>query len=429
MANEKDCQKAQEQLSEYLDQRLPAQNMRMLETHLYTCVNCQKKWEELKRIRAWLKDTPTYKPPESFYTQVMRKIEKTPKAQTLLSGYRWKALATACVLIITIFVVRDSGKFMNQASKPAMNEVVHLEKQSRLEKGRADKPRLLFDRETEKKKDAGREQFQYDIVSNFRQPSVEDSFGSLERRVVHRTARDRVDPLRLNEPVDSRGRFKVGRKASPTKLKKAEVPEPIVQKSISEPTPGQRPLRASQTTPKSSASSITEQVVISAGKSVPQEIEEVIMEQEDSKQDNQKYLDSLDEKGSQWKGQRSSIHQFKTVIIESEPGWVKLWEEHSGSLQADPQTRSFAKEPQAASTTPTINFENFQVVAIFAGEKPTGGYSIEIISVQKISDKLIIQYKERAPSPNLMVIQILTQPFHIMTIPKTNLPISFQKIP
>jgi hypothetical protein len=49
-------------------------------------------------------------------------------------------------------------------------------------------------------------------------------------------------------------------------------------------------------------------------------------------------------------------------------------------------------------------------VSIFAGEKPTGGYSIEITGVDRTGGNCIVRYRIVPPDPDMMVTQALTYP-------------------
>ncbi len=56
------------------------------------------------------------------------------------------------------------------------------------------------------------------------------------------------------------------------------------------------------------------------------------------------------------------------------------------------------------------------VVVIFAGEKVTGGYAVELVSVAPADDRIDIVVKETAPDKDAMVIQAVTYPYIIVRI-------------
>jgi hypothetical protein len=50
------------------------------------------------------------------------------------------------------------------------------------------------------------------------------------------------------------------------------------------------------------------------------------------------------------------------------------------------------------------------------GVKPTGGYHLEVTNIHKTSDELIVTTKFQAPSPDEIVIQMMTRPFDLIVI-------------
>jgi hypothetical protein len=50
------------------------------------------------------------------------------------------------------------------------------------------------------------------------------------------------------------------------------------------------------------------------------------------------------------------------------------------------------------------------VVAIHAGQRPTGGYSVEVTGVERAGDDCTVRYRVRGPGPDDIVTQALTYP-------------------
>lgn len=78
--------------------------------------------------------------------------------------------------------------------------------------------------------------------------------------------------------------------------------------------------------------------------------------------------------------------------------------------------------------TPEINFDKEMVVALFLGEKNSGGYAISVEKIFNTSNKTYVVYKETSPKPGEMVTTVMTQPFTIAKIPKTSKEIVFKKL-
>lgn len=100
--------------------------------------------------------------------------------------------------------------------------------------------------------------------------------------------------------------------------------------------------------------------------------------------------------------QRSSNLQTSgTRTVTTAEAFTELWRQHTGSLDAPP----------------TVDFGQQTVLAAFAGEKPTGGYSTVITAVTLLDKTLTVRYKVNAPAPGTPVTQIITYPAHIVSIP------------
>jgi hypothetical protein len=114
------------------------------------------------------------------------------------------------------------------------------------------------------------------------------------------------------------------------------------------------------------------------------------------------------------KGPRSGVRERKLAVVKSETEWADLWNLHAAL--ATPR-----KEP------PAVNFQSEMIVAVFAGEKRTGGYAIEITRVEQDPTKNLVEVfvRETKPPPGAITTQALTQPFHIVKLNKTELPVNF----
>lgn len=111
-------------------------------------------------------------------------------------------------------------------------------------------------------------------------------------------------------------------------------------------------------------------------------------------------------------GLYSGITEHKEVAVRSHAEWADLWREHISIVSPPPDS-------------PTVDFSQEMVVAVFMGEQSTGGYSIEINQIVKEGSKIKVFYTETSPDPECMVAQMLTQPFHIVKLARQDLPLVF----
>ncbi|MFO7952678.1 MAG: protease complex subunit PrcB family protein [Bacillota bacterium] len=59
------------------------------------------------------------------------------------------------------------------------------------------------------------------------------------------------------------------------------------------------------------------------------------------------------------------------------------------------------------------------------GERPTGGYSVEITSIKRKEDKIVVTAHFTAPEEGEPVTQAITYPYDLVVIEETELPVDF----
>ncbi|EOD00932.1 protease complex subunit PrcB family protein [Caldisalinibacter kiritimatiensis] len=67
--------------------------------------------------------------------------------------------------------------------------------------------------------------------------------------------------------------------------------------------------------------------------------------------------------------------------------------------------------------------EDSKFILLAAGEKPTGGYSVEITSVKATNEKIIVNGNLNSPKENEMVTQALTYPSQVIKIQRDERPV------
>jgi hypothetical protein len=118
----------------------------------------------------------------------------------------------------------------------------------------------------------------------------------------------------------------------------------------------------------------------------------------------------------EWKGGHCGVEKPAQLIIRDAKAWADLWAKIHRNVEPKP-------------ALPEVDFEKQTVVAVFAGTKPTGGYSIRIRDIRHDAkaDKLLVFVEETSPPPGSITIQVLTQPYHVVVIPKTDKEIEFRR--
>jgi protease stability complex PrcB-like protein len=103
------------------------------------------------------------------------------------------------------------------------------------------------------------------------------------------------------------------------------------------------------------------------------------------------------------KGYRSGVRESWQIVAHNQAEWDSVWKRHL-SVETNPPP------------PPAIDFNKQIVAAVFLGEKPTGGYDVEIIRAEQSDGALVLHYREKSPLPGSLAIQALTQPFHIIQV-------------
>ena len=112
------------------------------------------------------------------------------------------------------------------------------------------------------------------------------------------------------------------------------------------------------------------------------------------------------------KGFYSGIKEKKEIIIKNRDDFLKLWKNFTSNLIPPP-------EP------PYIDFEKYMLIGVFMGNKPTGGFSIEIEKIIEKDKEISVHVKEESPGKNCVVTMAFTQPYHIVTLLKSDKKIKF----
>jgi hypothetical protein len=108
------------------------------------------------------------------------------------------------------------------------------------------------------------------------------------------------------------------------------------------------------------------------------------------------------------KGTVSGISEARQEIIRDKAAWEKLWSRHCGRTKP-------------AEKLPDIDFAKEMVIVVTMGTQSTGGYAIEIVSVEETNQVLRISVRRTKPPKGAMTIQVLTAPFQMVTVPKSDL--------
>jgi len=103
------------------------------------------------------------------------------------------------------------------------------------------------------------------------------------------------------------------------------------------------------------------------------------------------------------RGNGSRVSEPRRVVARTDDEWRALWAAHDGP------------EKEA----PAVDMRSVTVAAAFAGEKPTPGYGVEISAADHADlSEIRLEVQEQQPAPGGILAQMITSPFHIVSLPK-----------
>jgi protease stability complex PrcB-like protein len=95
----------------------------------------------------------------------------------------------------------------------------------------------------------------------------------------------------------------------------------------------------------------------------------------------------------------TGIGESRRLVIRDANGWAEFWSE------------------LGVGERPSVDFNRDVVVAVAAGQRPTGGYEIAVDRVTQSDGQLTVEVVERTPGPNCMTTASLTQPVDVVVVP------------
>ena len=96
---------------------------------------------------------------------------------------------------------------------------------------------------------------------------------------------------------------------------------------------------------------------------------------------------------------RTGVGEARRLIIRDANAWADFWSE------------------LGVGDRPAVDFTHDVVVAVAAGQRPTGGYEIAVDRVRQANGELTVEVVETSPGPNCMTTASLTQPVDVVVVP------------
>jgi len=116
--------------------------------------------------------------------------------------------------------------------------------------------------------------------------------------------------------------------------------------------------------------------------------------------------------GQRFHGNYSGVRRASEQVIEDPETWKTVWGQVHGISRPQPEL-------------PEIDFDKQSVVAVFLGNRNTGGYSIRIRAIKDNGQQVEVQVERLSPPPGGITTQALTQPYEMVVIGKPGKPVRF----
>lgn len=99
-------------------------------------------------------------------------------------------------------------------------------------------------------------------------------------------------------------------------------------------------------------------------------------------------------------------------VIRDQATWDRRWSEMQLTRMAPP----------------AVDFAGQMVIAVFMGQRRSGGHAIEIVAVEVGDGGLVITVRVTGPAAGAITTQALTAPYHAVRVARTELPVRWVEL-
>jgi hypothetical protein len=111
-------------------------------------------------------------------------------------------------------------------------------------------------------------------------------------------------------------------------------------------------------------------------------------------------------------GQFSGLRSERLEVIRIASEFAELWQTHASGFSPAP-------------IQPEVDFDREMVIAVFLGERPTGGFAITVTEATERADSLLVTVRITLPGTNCAVPQAFSQPHQLVTVPQSEQLVAF----
>jgi hypothetical protein len=101
----------------------------------------------------------------------------------------------------------------------------------------------------------------------------------------------------------------------------------------------------------------------------------------------------------EWRGQYHGEQEAGAEVVANVAQWARLWR-------------------RLNQPAPPLDFTRSCAVVAFAGQRPTGGFTLEFLDAAPQGEDLLIRWRVRPPAPDAFVTQALARPWKVKVFPR-----------
>lgn len=107
-------------------------------------------------------------------------------------------------------------------------------------------------------------------------------------------------------------------------------------------------------------------------------------------------------------GTYSQYPRESELVVTEQAGWEAFYRQHAPDGEI-----------------PRVDFTQSMVVGVVL-QRNTGGFQVEVTAVNETADAVVVSYTETRPNSDAVTIQVLTQPFVLVQVPRRDGPVRFE---
>lgn len=102
------------------------------------------------------------------------------------------------------------------------------------------------------------------------------------------------------------------------------------------------------------------------------------------------------------RGDGSRVVEPRRFVVRDPQSFAAVWAAHAG--------------PDAPA--PAVDFDTRMVAAVFAGQRPTPGFAVDIADARREGNALVVVVDETQPDPGQVAAQVIVSPYHVVSLPR-----------